>query len=164
MDWITDKIAIGNYIDALDPEVLRQFQSILSLIPILQEVREGNEERLAILRAIMEEPEANQFDARIEAVQRELDRKRLEVFELIDGPGNDMSIFKMAVHTLAEMVQQAPPVLVHCHAGRSRSPVVVAGYLMLARGLGAHDALNLISTKRDIFVQDSLASLLDMFE
>lgn len=33
MNWITPQVAIGNYLDATDRELLKQFRSALSLDP-----------------------------------------------------------------------------------------------------------------------------------
>jgi protein-tyrosine phosphatase len=65
------------------------------------------------------------------------------------------------VDAVAEFVRDAPKVLVHCHAGRSRSPVVVAGYLVRALGLDADAALAHVAARRDVFVSPGLESLLD---
>jgi hypothetical protein len=82
MDWITDRVAIGNYLEAQDPELLRRsgFQSVLSLDGTL-----SSEDacRLGV--------------------------GAVAAFRLIDGAGNDLRVFRLAVESLGE--------LVHCHAG-----------------------------------------------
>ena len=161
MDWITPEIAIGNYIDAQDGAVLRQFKSVLGLIPTLRHLRKRTMEAIAILReALAEEHRREIAEHEIEAILAEVDAKRVEIVELIDGPGNDPRRFRRAVETLAELVQEAPPVLVHCHAGRSRSAVVVAGYLMKARGLDPTEAVDFVDARRHVFVHDVMAALL----
>ena len=82
------------------------------------------------------------------------------VFNLIDGLGNDMRTFTRAVDTLIQFVESHPPVLVHCHAGRSRSPIVVAGYLIVKEKMEPEDALAFIGTKREINVTPGLEDLL----
>ena len=62
---------------------------------------------------------------------------------------------------LSELVNATPPVLVQCHAGRSRSAVVVAGYLVTARGIDPEEALNFVALKRQIAVTPGLERLLD---
>ena len=116
MDWITDKIAIGNYIEAADVELLRQkkFASALSL--------DGSLHGKA---------------------PADLALQRIEVVRLEDAVGNEPRLYRLAVDYLRELVEEAPPVLVQCHAGRSRSAVVVAGYLMVSRGIDAAEALRL---------------------
>ena len=61
--------------------------------------------------------------------------RRIEVVRLEDAPGNEPRLYRLAVDYLSELVQDARPVLVQCHAGRSRSAVVVAGYLVSAGGI-----------------------------
>ena len=51
-------------------------------------------------------------------------------------------------------------ILVHCHAGRSRSVVVVARFLMQSRGLAAQAALDLIAARREIYLSPGIEELL----
>ena len=134
MNWIDDFVAIGNYLDARDTNLRREagFRSVLSL--------DGST---------------------VEAEASALDLDDVVTIQLIDGPGNDIAVFRSAVDALIELVESAPPVLVHCHAGRSRSVAVVAGYLMRTRGLTPHSAVKHISSKRDIALTDALRLLLD---
>src|SRR5204863_5924235 len=60
--------------------------------------------------------------------------QRVEVFPLQDGPGDDLARFARAVDLLARLVEEGPPVFVHCRAGQSRSAAVVAAFLMRSRG------------------------------
>src|SRR3954469_13291143 len=103
MDSITDSIWIGNYLDARDRESLAdaRIRSILCL-----------DGRMAGL---------NVEDLRIE---------RVEVVELIDGSGNSPETFLRAVRLLGDLVSKHAPVLVHCHAGQSRSAAVVCKHFM----------------------------------
>jgi atypical dual specificity phosphatase len=137
MDWITENIAIGDYREAQDKELLSSagFASVLGLISTLADT-----------------PPA------------ELGLKRVEIVTLLDGAGNDPALFRRAVDTLAQLVSQTPPVLVHCRAGWSRSPAVVAGYLMLTRGLSAAQALGEVSAKRSGSMAPELQVLLTNFE
>jgi protein-tyrosine phosphatase len=134
MDWITAEIAIGNYIDALDVDLLRRerLRSALSLDGTLYAKR-----------------------------AEDIGLQRIEVVRLEDEPGNDPRLFRLAVEYLGEMVTDLPPVLVQCHAGRSRSAVVVAGHLMLARGITSDEALELIYAKRAIAITAGVERLLD---
>lgn len=133
MDWITDQVAIGNHLDANDPELLRKhaFGSILCL--------DG---------------------CQAGKVAGELGVRRVEVVKLVDAAGNDPAIFVRAVERLCKLVDLAPPVLVHCHAGRSRSPVVVAGFLMRTRGMESADAVRLVASKRETAITPAVAALL----
>jgi protein-tyrosine phosphatase len=134
MDWITDNIAIGNYLDALDVDLIRreQISSALSLDGTLHAKRPTDQ-----------------------------GLNRIEVVGLEDGPGNDPRLFRLAVSHLADLVAEAPPVLVQCHAGRSRSAVVVAGYLVQSLGYTPADALKLVAGKREIAITAGLESLLE---
>lgn len=133
MDWITEQIAIGNYLDAQDANLLRQggFQSVLSLDGTLAEER---------------------------AVELSL----LEVVsvKLIDGAGNDPRRFRYAVESLSRLVRSCAPVLVQCHAGRSRSAVVVAGYLVKSLEMEPEQATAYVASKRAINITPALESLL----
>jgi len=133
MDWITEAIAIGTRIEAEDVGVLRagRFRSVLSLDGALSEV---NAEALEL--------------AEMAAVP------------LRDGSGNDLRTFLFAVETLSRLVQAHAPVLVHCQYGRSRSPVVVAAYLMRTQGLDHFQARAMVAAKRDISISSALIPFL----
>jgi len=134
MDWITESIAIGTYLDAQDGDLLKQFgiRSVLGLVSTLAGIAPD-----------------------------QLGLERIEIVPLIDGPGNDRRVFLRAVDTLEELVREAAPVLVHCHAGRARAPVVVAGFLMKTLGLDADPALERVRARRDISPEPALSALLD---
>jgi len=134
MDWITKNVAIGNYLDALDIDLIRreQISSALSLDGTLH----GK-------------------------CPTDHGLKRIEVVGLDDGPGNDPRLFRLAVSHLGDLVAEAPPVLVQCHAGRSRSAVVVAGYLVQSLGYTPAEALKLVAEKREIAITAGLELLLD---
>ncbi|MCC6418621.1 MAG: dual specificity protein phosphatase family protein [Gemmataceae bacterium] len=134
MDWITETIAIGNHLDVRNLDLLRSaaIGSILGLTHTLDGVEPA-----------------------------EVGVKQIRIVPLEDGPGNERHRFRHAVDALAELVAEAPPVLVHCHAGRSRSAVLVAAHLMRSRGLRSEDALALIAARREIAVSPVLLRLLD---
>jgi protein-tyrosine phosphatase len=134
VDWIEQDIAIGNFVEAKEMELLEKasISSTLSLDGTLSGVK----------------PET-------------LKLKKIEVVRLEDGPGNDLSLFKMAVSALDELVRRAPPVLVQCHAGRSRSVVVVAAHLMKRLGIDAPTALARVASKREISITPGLEELLE---
>lgn len=56
-------------------------------------------------------------------------RPRRHKVGLYDGPGNDTMTFAAAIILLESLVKQNKRVLVHCHAGMSRSVMVVAAWL-----------------------------------
>ncbi|MCA8975320.1 MAG: dual specificity protein phosphatase family protein [Planctomycetes bacterium] len=134
MDWITDHIAIGNYLEAQDRDLLgrERIRSILGLDGKLRGVEPGS------------------FGV-----------DRLRVFDLIDGPGNDPRVFQLAVDCVRKFVRDAAPLLVHCHAGRSRSIVVVAGYFVAHLRSTRDDALARVTSKREANITAGLASMLE---
>ena len=125
MDWITDTIAIGNYHEAQDKELLKQagIQSALSLDGTLTPER------------------AEQFGL-----------AKVVTAVLVDGPGNDLRVFGGAVESLMFLVQLKPPVLVQCHAGRSRSVAVVAAYLMRMHNLEPDEAVERVTPMRTLLI------------
>ena len=135
MDWITDTIAIGNYREAQDGELLRRqgIVSVLSLDGTLQARHAG-----------------------------ELGLKEVDAVLLEDGLGTDLRLFRWAVRALARLEREAAPVLVHCTAGRSRAPSVVAGHLMQSLGIDADEALARVAARREIAVAPALQRLLDL--
>ena len=133
MDWITEKVAVGNYLDAQDTELLAA-NSIVSIVCLDGCLAGRTPEALGV--------------------------RRVEVIKLADTFGNDPNLFLRAVDRVIQLVDRSSPVLVHCHAGRSRSPVVVAGYLMRTRGIQPEEALKLVAAKRQIAVTPGVGELL----
>ena len=136
MTFITDTIAIGNFIDAEDlvSREVAGIRSILCLNGLLQGCK----------------PE----DCGVEA---------LTCFNLTDDPGNDPWIFDRAVKLVGHYALQHPKLLVHCHAGRSRSVMVVAFHLVQQNAWDLRQALAFIHTKRPEIVQpDELLSVWDV--
>ncbi len=129
MDWITDTIAIGNYLEAQDEQLLKgqSIASVLSLDGTLRGVDAGA-----------------------------LGLREIEIVPLEDRPGNDSCLFRRAIDALARLTREAPPVLVQCHAGRSRSVIVVAGHLAHALGIDAEEAIAQVAAKREIAVTPGL--------
>jgi len=121
MDWITDRIAVGNFIDAEKPEAA--LDHILCLKP--------------------------------DCCRGRTDIKTTCV-PLVDGRGNAPQLYRTAVKTIRRAVSAGERILVHCHAGRSRSVCVVARYLMESEGLTRNEALRRISEKRDIYLSDGI--------
>ena len=61
---------------------------------------------------------------------------------------------------LVWLVQERSPVLVQCHAGRSRSVMLVAGYLMQTEGYSVDQAIGLVEQKRGIAITPGIESVL----
>lgn len=69
---------------------------------------------------------------------------------LSDDENNPCDLMMEAADALAGFVQQGKKTLVHCHAGRSRSPSVVALYYNQYQGWPIQAALEKIKDKRPI--------------
>jgi dual specificity phosphatase 12 len=134
MDRITDSIWIGNYLDAADRENLRAMG--VRAVLCLDGCMSGK----------------SVADVGVE---------RVEVIELIDGAGNTPEKFMRAVRSLKELVSQYAPVLVHCHAGQSRSAAVVCKYLMKEEGKSLSEAMKQITSKRSVAIVKGLQEALD---
>ncbi len=134
--WITDKVAITNFFSAHCAESISQ---------------NGVRTILCLDRDLQGTP----------AQERGLEC--VQVVHLIDGD-NEMRAFREAVDTLKALVGKYGRVLVHCRAGRSRSVAVVAGYLVRTKNLGAHQALDMVKTRRETAVAPELVTLVERLE
>jgi len=134
MDKITENIWIGNYLDAKNKEniTVAGIRSTICLDGCLAGVKPD-----------------------------ELGLERVEVVELIDGSGNPPEKFLRAVRLLGEMIKKNGPVLVHCHAGQSRSAAVVCKYFMREEGNSLSEAMKRISSKRRVAIIAGLQEALD---
>lgn len=72
----------------------------------------------------------------------------VEFLPLIDGPGNPSAIVLEALEFLRVSLAAGERVLVHCHAGRSRSVCVVAAWLMAEGGLSRAASLRFVQERR----------------
>ncbi len=133
MDWISDSIAIGNYLDATDT-ALHRAEGIRSLLCLDGKLRPSDAARL------------------------ELDE--LVSVPLIDGDGNRPEAFETAVRTIDRLATRRPKLLVQCHAGRSRSVVVVAAHLMRTERLRPAEALQRIAERREVAITPGIERLL----
>lgn len=136
MTFITDTIAIGNFMDAQDHAALQEagIRSILCLNGLLSGLQPD--------------------DLGVEA---------MTCFNFTDGSGNDPQLFERAVKIVGQYAQQNPKLLVHCQAGRSRSVMVVASHLVRQNGWDLRQALELIRAKRpEVFHADYLLSVWDV--
>ena len=132
MTFITDTIAIGNFMDAQDHAALQEagIRSILCLNGLLSGLQPD--------------------DLGVEAMTS---------FNFTDGSGNDPQLFERAVKTVGQYAQQNPKLLVHCHAGKSRSVMVVASHLVRQHQWDLRQALEFIQAKRPeiMYPEDLLA-------
>ena len=136
MTFITDTIAIGNFIDAEDRATREAvgIRSILCLNGLLKGCKPA--------------------DCGVEA---------LACFNLTDGSGNDPWTFDRAVRIVGNYAFEHPKLLVHCQAGRSRSVMVVACHLVRQNAWDLRQALAFIYAKRpETGTPDELLSLWDV--
>jgi hypothetical protein len=133
MDSITHNIWIGNYLDAKDRESLvgARIRSILCLDGCMVGVK-----------------------------AEDVGVERIEVVELIDGAGNPPETFLRAVRLLSNLASKHAPVLVHCHAGQSRSAAVVCKHFM-QNGDSLADAMKRITSRRRVAIVSGLQEALD---
>lgn len=69
---------------------------------------------------------------------------------LLDGPGNEIYRYVFALQIVVTLLRAGEKVLLHCHAGSSRSPAVACGVLVLM-GLAptTEAALAVVSASRE---------------
>jgi protein tyrosine phosphatase len=58
------------------------------------------------------------------------------------------SVFDVVSNFIDDAVKRGEKVLIHCHAGVSRSVTLLAAYLILCRGMSTKQALQFIKSKR----------------
>jgi len=136
MTFITDTIAIGNFLDAQDHAALQEagIRSILCLNGLLSGLQPD--------------------DLGVEA---------MTCFNFTDGSGNDPQLFERAVKIVGQYAQQNPKLLVHCHAGKSRSVMVVASHLVRQHQWDLRQALEFIQAKRpEIMYPEDLLAIWDV--
>lgn len=127
MDWITEQIAIGNFVDA-------------------KSLRAGDVDAVLCLIDNCCSIDETKFD--------------VEVIPLVDASGNDRRLFDHCVDFIHDVVTSGDRILVHCHAGRSRSVCITARYFMLKQGLTSHQAIALIEGKREIYLSPGIEEIL----
>lgn len=84
-------------------------------------------------------------------------------FNMADGdpeghvPGNnEYSLFEDAVEQVIELVEDDQTILVHCHAGQSRSASVIIAARAVLEGLSYEEAREYVADRRYIFPDDTL--------
>ena len=85
-----------------------------------------------------------------------------EYIPLNDGPGNKSQDLKDALAFIDDVVSSGEKILVHCHAGRSRSVIVVARYFMENKIMSRTEALAKIEAEREIYLSTGIESLLSI--
>jgi len=85
-----------------------------------------------------------------------------QMFHLVDGPGNDPEVFKMAVDAVVKAAQSdEKAVLVHCVSGRSRSAAVCVAAIAKLNNISICEAYDrCIATDDKIRIHPALGKLL----
>lgn len=71
---------------------------------------------------------------------------------LLDGPGNHPDMMIAAVLVLHSLVNSNKKVLVHCHAGKSRSVMITSLYVSIAKNLDFDTVLKQVMAQRGVDV------------
>jgi len=129
MDWISENIAIGNFIDAANAS-------------------RNEVDAILCLKADCCSEDNHIFD--------------VMCLPLVDGAGNDRRYLDDAVDFIDDVVSSGERILVHCHAGRSRSVCMVARYFMLKKGMTSHQALEKIEAIREIYLSPGIEEILEI--
>jgi len=121
MDFITESIAIGNHVEAIDAELLssRKITAILCL---------------ARDRMRAEPPPGVEKDS----------------WPLEDNGTNHLSDLKGALGKLDRLLSRHARVLVHCNAGRSRSCGLVALWITHREKISLDEAVARVAEKRSV--------------
>jgi len=97
----------------------------------------------------------------VDAKAEDLGVERIEVIQLIDGAGNPPEKFLRAVRLVRDLSKKHSPLLVHCHAGMSRSAAVVCKFFMQEEGNSLGEAMKRITSKRRVAIIAGLQEALD---
>ena len=80
---------------------------------------------------------------------------------LRDGAGNHPRLVEQAIDFIDSAVSSDIKILVHCHAGRSRSVCVVARYFMVNLHLSPNHAIAHIERFRDVALSPGISDILN---
>src|SRR3989344_4674866 len=76
--------------------------------------------------------------------------------QINDSPTENIkNSFNSAFNLIDEAVQKNENILIHCHVGVSRSPTIVASYLMKKYNISSSHALRIIKKKREYIQPNS---------
>jgi protein tyrosine phosphatase (PTP) superfamily phosphohydrolase (DUF442 family) len=127
MDFITERIAVGNRREAADLDLLAQ-HGCTAVLNVAWDLD----------IAYPPCPDRHVFPVEYHKVG------------LIDGEGNRPETLVAAVLMLAQLLARHERVLVHCHAGVSRSSTVVTVYLSARDGIPVAQALAQVRRARPV--------------
>jgi len=128
MDFVTHQIAIGGRTDAQNYDHL-QSQKITAVLNVAWDLDIVYPSR---------SPNTHAFVLEYQKVG------------LIDGPGNRPETLMAAVWMLGQLTERHERILVHCHAGVSRSTTVTALHLATTYGIPFAEGLNWVRKRRPL--------------
>jgi len=76
--------------------------------------------------------------------------ERVVLRELAEDSRNSVEALKAAVDTLRDLAGKTPPVLVHCAAGKTRAPSVIAVYLAQELKIDFSSAIKMVAQKHPV--------------
>jgi protein-tyrosine phosphatase len=128
---VNEKIALGEYSDACNQKTLKFFG--IDCILNVNDVSHAEEEKIA-------------HKLSIHYVHKPIESE-------IKGIESWKHSFVVASNTLSSLADNHKHILVHCHAGVDRSPLVVALYLAKSQHMDVTDAYLLIKKARPWIVE-----------
>lgn len=136
MDFITNRLAIGNSNDARNVEMLFS-KGIGGLLNVAIDL-DISHFQSSSGGCGLSTTSSHKFPLEYQKVG------------MIDGAGNDKTVLIAALYMLDNLLSRHDKVMVHCHAGVSRSSIVVASYLVHRRGiaLDIDKAVEIVRRKR----------------
>lgn len=118
---ITDNIYVSHWVPAHNPEFLKAF-GIRSILCLDGKLRADWAPTLGV--------------------------EKITSLDIPDGPSFTKQHLLTAVAALQDLVVKHAPVLVCCHAGQSRSPAVVIGYIAIHTHLSLKESFALVRRER----------------
>lgn len=128
MDFVTDRIAVGSRFDAADYPRLRE-DGMTAVLNVAWDLD-------IVYPCPSDEP--HMFAIEYQKVG------------LIDGPGNLPETLMAAVWMLGQLAERHDRILVHCHAGVSRSATVTALHIATTDGESFLESLNRVRQRRTV--------------
>jgi len=128
LDFVNERIAIGNRHDATNTDMLME-NGITAVLNVAYDL------------------DISHFEDGVPAHRFEVEYHKAG---MIDGPGNKATTLAAAVYMLVQLMERHDKIFVHCHAGASRAPTVVSTYLAYAQGVSFDETLEAVQAKRTV--------------
>jgi len=128
LDFVTERIAIGNRHDAANMDILMA-NGITAVLNVACNLD---------ISYFEDDAPASRFTVEYQKVG------------MIDGPGNKATTLAAAVYMLTQLLGRHDKVFVHCRAGASRAPTIVSTYLAYVQGMSFDEALEFVRLKHTV--------------